>query len=61
MRLHVRKSSIKRRRMHGFHSKPYAHKPRGKKIKNLKLMLKARRKRRHPPRRLELDERSEAR
>jgi ribosomal protein L16/L10AE len=46
VKLHVRKSSIKRRRMHGFRNKPYTHRPRGKKLKNLKLKLKARRKRR---------------
>jgi hypothetical protein len=46
VKLHIRKSSIKRRRMHGFREKPYSAKPRGKKKKNLKQMLKARRKRR---------------
>lgn len=46
MKLHIRKSSLKARRMHGFRSKPYSARPRGKKLKNLKLKLKARRKRR---------------
>lgn len=45
MKLHIRKSSLKGRKMHGFRNKPYAGKPRGKKKKNIKLMLKARRKR----------------
>ena len=46
MKLHIRHSSLKGRRLHGFRAKPYTHRPRGKKLKNLKLMLKARRKRR---------------
>ena len=46
MRIHKRKSALKGRRMHGYRAKPYTHRPRGKKLKNLKLMLKARRKRR---------------
>ncbi|MEZ0226990.1 MAG: hypothetical protein ACAI25_00070 [Planctomycetota bacterium] len=46
MKLHIRKSSLKRRKMHGFRAKPYNQMPRGKKLKNIKLKLKARRKRR---------------
>ena len=46
MKLHIRKSAIKAKRMHGYRAKPYSHRPRGKKLKNLKLMLKARKKRR---------------
>ncbi len=46
MKIHTRKSSLKGRRMHGYRAKPYSHVPRGKKLKNLKLKLKARRKRR---------------
>jgi hypothetical protein len=46
VKLHIRKSALKGRKLHGFRAKPYSHKPRGKKLKNLKLMLKARRKRR---------------
>jgi hypothetical protein len=46
VKLHIRKSSLKGRKMHGYRAKPYSHKPRGKKLKNIKLMLKARRKRR---------------
>jgi len=40
----IRKSSLIKRRRHGFRSKPRSHMPRGTKKKNLKLMLKARRK-----------------
>ncbi len=46
VKIHQRKSSLKGRKMHGFRAKPYSHRPRGKKLKNLKLKLKARRKRR---------------
>jgi hypothetical protein len=46
VRIHVRKSALKGRKLHGYRAKPYSHKPRGKKRKNIKLALKARRKRR---------------
>ena len=46
MKKRIRKSSLIKRRRHGFRSKPKSHTPRGKKRKNIKLMLKARRKRR---------------
>ncbi|MGE0711918.1 MAG: hypothetical protein AB7N76_03135 [Planctomycetota bacterium] len=46
MKKRIRKSSLIKRRRHGFRSKPKSHMPRGAKRKNLKLMLKARRKRR---------------
>lgn len=46
MKKRIRKSSLIRRRRHGFRSKPRSHMPRGTKKKNLKLMLRARRKRR---------------
>lgn len=46
MKLHIRKSSLKARRMHGYRAKPYRHTPRGKKLKAIKEKLKARRKRR---------------
>jgi hypothetical protein len=42
----IRKSSLIKRRRHGFRAKPLSHMPRGAKAKNVKLMLKARRKRR---------------
>jgi hypothetical protein len=46
VKLHIRKSSLKGRRRHGFRAKPYSAKPRGKKKKNIKQKLRARRKRR---------------
>lgn len=42
----IRKSSLIGRRRHGFRAKPRSHMTRGRKLKNLKLALKARRKRR---------------
>ena len=46
MKKRIRKSSLIKRRRHGFRAKPRSHMVRGKKAKNVKLMLKARRKRR---------------
>ena len=46
MKKRIRKSSLIARRRHGFRSKPESHKPRGEKIKNIKIKLRARRKRR---------------
>jgi hypothetical protein len=46
VKLHVRNSSLKGRKLHGYRNKPKSHMPRGKKMKNLKIMLKARKKRR---------------
>ena len=46
VKLHVRSSSLKGRKLHGFRKKPKSHQPRGKKMKNIKIMLKARKKRR---------------
>ena len=46
MKKRIRKSSLIGRRRHGFRAKPRSHMPRGSKLKNIKLMLKARRKRR---------------
>ncbi len=45
MKLRIRKSALIGRKRHGFRAKPASHMPRGKKYKNVKLMLKARRKR----------------
>jgi hypothetical protein len=42
----IRKSSLIGRRRHGYRAKPRSHMPRGRKLKNVKLMLKARRRRR---------------
>ena len=44
MQVNIRKSSKKARKRHGFRAKPASDMPRGKKYKNVKLMLKARRK-----------------
>jgi hypothetical protein len=41
----IRKSAKIHRKRHGFRAKPYSHMPRGTKRKNVKLMIKARRKR----------------
>jgi hypothetical protein len=41
----IRKSAKIHTKRHGFRAKPMSHMPRGKKSKNVKLMLKARRKR----------------
>lgn len=46
MKVRTRKSSLKGRRQHGFRKKPKSHVPRGKKLKNIKIKLKARKKRR---------------
>ena len=46
MKKRIRKSSLIARKRHGFRSKPESHKVRGVKLKNLKLKLRARRKRR---------------
>lgn len=46
MKKRIRKSSLIARRRHGFRSKPGSHMTRGTKLKNLKLKLRARRKRR---------------
>ncbi len=46
MKLRIRKSSLVGRKRHGYRAKPRSHMPRGVKLKNVKLMLKARRKRR---------------
>lgn len=46
MQVNIRKSAKKGRKRHGFRAKPASHMPRGKKYKNLKLKLKARRKNR---------------
>lgn len=46
MKKRIRKSSLIRRKRHGFRSKPRSHVTRGTKLKNLKLKLRARRKRR---------------
>ncbi|MCA8920487.1 MAG: 50S ribosomal protein L34 [Planctomycetes bacterium] len=46
MKKRIRKSSLIRKKRHGFRSKPRSHMPRGKKLKNVKSMLRARRKRR---------------
>lgn len=45
MQVNIRKSAKIHRKRHGFRAKPASHMPRGKKYKNVKLMLKARRKR----------------
>ena len=45
MKKRIRKSSLIGRRRHGFRAKPRSHMPRGKKLKHVKLMLKARRRR----------------
>lgn len=45
MKKRIRKSSLIARKRHGFRSKPRSHMPRGKKQKNMKLALKARRRR----------------
>lgn len=45
MKIRIRKSSLIRRRRHGFRAKPRSHMERGTKLKNLKLKLKARRRR----------------
>ena len=45
MKKRIRKSSLIARKRHGFRSKPRSHTPRGRKLKNIKIMLKARRKR----------------
>jgi len=42
----IRKSSLIKRRRHGFRSKPESHKPHDRKLKNLKIKIRARRKRR---------------
>jgi hypothetical protein len=42
----IRKSSLIGRRRHGYRAKPDSHMTRGRKLKNLKLKLRARRKRR---------------
>ncbi|MCO5167959.1 MAG: hypothetical protein M9894_16570 [Planctomycetes bacterium] len=46
MQVNIRKSAKIHRKRHGFRAKPASHMPRGKKYKNVKLMLKARRKNR---------------
>ena len=46
MKKRIRKSSLIRRKRHGFRAKPRSHVTRGRKAKHVKLMLKARRKRR---------------
>ncbi len=46
MKIHQRKSSLKGRRQHGYREKPRSHMPRGLKLKKIKLLLKARKKRR---------------
>ncbi len=46
MQVNIRKSAKIHRKRHGFRAKPASHMPRGKKLKNIKLMLKARRKNR---------------
>lgn len=45
MKVCIRKSAKIHRKRHGFRAKPYSHMPRGTKRKNVKLMIKARRKR----------------
>ena len=45
MKVCIRKSALIHRKRHGFRAKPYSHMPRGTKRKNVKLMIKARRKR----------------
>lgn len=46
MKKRIRKSSLIARKRHGYREKPRSHMPRGRKLKNIKLMLKARRRRR---------------
>jgi hypothetical protein len=46
VKVNIRKSALIHVKRHGFRAKPKSHMPRGKKIKNIKLMLKGRRKRR---------------
>ena len=46
MKLRIRKSSLIKRRRHGFRAKPASHMSRGKKLKHVKLKLRARIKRR---------------
>lgn len=46
MKVRIRKSAIKGKRLHGYRAKPKSHMPRGTKHKKIKLMLKARKKRR---------------
>ena len=45
MKKRIRKSSLVRRKRHGFRSKPKSQMPRGRKYKHVKLKLRARRKR----------------
>jgi hypothetical protein len=46
VKVNIRKSALIHTKRHGFRAKPKSHMPRGKKIKNIKLMIKGRRKRR---------------
>lgn len=46
MKKRIRKSSLIRKKRHGFRAKPGSHTSRGTKLKNIKLKLVARRKRR---------------
>lgn len=45
VKLRIRKSSLKARRQHGFRSKPGSYMKKKTKTKNLRLILKSRRKR----------------
>jgi hypothetical protein len=42
----IRKSSLIRKKRHGYRAKPDSHVTRGRKLKNIRLKLRARRKRR---------------
>jgi hypothetical protein len=46
VQVNIRKSAKIHKKRHGFRAKPASHTPRGKKYKNIKLMLKARKKNR---------------
>ena len=46
MKKRIRKSSLIRKKRHGFRAKPGSHVPRGTKLKNIKQKIRARRKRR---------------